>query len=220
MLKSQLLEQISSYEAVIWDWNGTLLDDVHIAVQTISEILSEHDLPRLSVDEYKKVFGFPVYNYYQKLGFDFSKTPFEIIADQFIHIYGSRVSEAALFPESRDLLHHVKSSQKRQFILSAGHQRHLDEVVKHFDIHHFFDRVYGIGDHYAGSKLDRGKDLLKENNLNPKKTVMIGDTDHDHEVASLLGIKIILVADGHQSSDRLQSVGERVISRSDIQWKD
>jgi phosphoglycolate phosphatase len=160
---------MKNYSAVVWDWNGTLLDDVEVAVSTIQEILVEHELPQLSVQDYRKIFGFPVYNYYEKLGFDFTRTPFKDVADRFIEVYGKNVDKAQLFPDVVEALRFNHVAGRPQFILSAGHQKHLDEVVKKFGVEHFFTEIYGIGDHYAGSKLDRGRDLLREHPLEPQK---------------------------------------------------
>ena len=56
---------------IIWDWNGTLLNDMELCVHTINEMLQKRNLHELSVDEYKEVFSFPVKDYYQKIGFDY-----------------------------------------------------------------------------------------------------------------------------------------------------
>jgi phosphoglycolate phosphatase len=202
---------MKNYSAVVWDWNGTLLDDVEVAVSTIQEILVEHELPQLSVQDYRKIFGFPVYNYYEKLGFDFTRTPFKDVADRFIEVYGKNVDKAQLFPDVVEALRFNHVAGRPQFILSAGHQKHLDEVVKKFGVEHFFTEIYGIGDHYAGSKLDRGRDLLREHPLEPQKTVLIGDTDHDLEVGRELGLDVYLLADGHQCHTRLESVWHQVL---------
>ena len=48
------------YKNVVWDWNGTLLDDVKVSVDTINVMLERKHLGRLTVEEYRSVFGFPV----------------------------------------------------------------------------------------------------------------------------------------------------------------
>ena len=66
------------YERVFWDWNGTLLDDVEVCIESMNELLDEYGLPRLQGrEQYHGVFGFPVSEYYRRLGFDFDKVPFE-----------------------------------------------------------------------------------------------------------------------------------------------
>ena len=51
---------------IIWDWNGTLLNDIELCVLTINELLERRNLTLLSVEDYREVFSFPVKNYYQK----------------------------------------------------------------------------------------------------------------------------------------------------------
>ena len=65
---------------VIWDWNGTLLDDAPVCVAAINDMLRERSLPQLSAERYQEIFCFPVSEYYRKAGFDFSKEPFERLA--------------------------------------------------------------------------------------------------------------------------------------------
>ena len=70
---------------IIWDWNGTLLDDLDVSMDALNSILTKEQLPLvLDKDEYRKYFQFPVIEYYKKVGFDFAKTPFPILS--LIHI--------------------------------------------------------------------------------------------------------------------------------------
>ena len=63
-------------ETIIWDWNGTLLNDLRLCVKTINSLLEKRSLPVLTTSSYKEVFSFPVKDYYEKVGFDFSKEDF------------------------------------------------------------------------------------------------------------------------------------------------
>ncbi len=56
---------------LIWDWNGTLLDDVRMCVNVMNVLLDKYALPELTCEKYKQVFDFPVKDYYANLGFDF-----------------------------------------------------------------------------------------------------------------------------------------------------
>jgi phosphoglycolate phosphatase len=78
---------LSGVKLIIWDWNGTLLNDVSVCVEAMNEMLSERNLTILNDSTYRNVFTFPVKNYYQKLGFDFDQEPFEIPAMQFMDLY-------------------------------------------------------------------------------------------------------------------------------------
>jgi phosphoglycolate phosphatase len=87
----------------------------------------------------------------------------------------------------------------------------LENTLKIKGISQHFEGVAGLTDHYAVSKVDRGRQLIRDFNINTEKTWLIGDTTHDHEVAAELGVKCILIADGHQSKKRLLQTGGIVI---------
>ena len=86
---------------IIWDWNGTLLNDVDICVKSMNHLLEKRNLPLLDINRYKTVFGFPVKDYYAKIGFDFTKENFEIPANEYMdwfHFYLPEAINTAIFP--------------------------------------------------------------------------------------------------------------------------
>lgn len=198
---------------VIWDWNGTLLNDIHLCVETINEMLRKRRLPLLSVQGYKDVFSFPVKDYYQKIGFDFEVEPFEIPALEFIDRYNQQMNGCNLHLDSLKVLNYFQSIGIRQFVLSAMKQDALDECLSHHQISHFFEHVSGLDNHYAASKVENGHRLISDWNLNARELVLIGDTVHDFEVATGLGCRCVLIANGHQSKEVLQNTGVLVIDQ-------
>ena len=66
------------YDHVIWDFNGTVLDDMQVGIDSVNEMLAARGLPTLSgVTEYRAAFDFPVEDYYRRLGFDFDREDFK-----------------------------------------------------------------------------------------------------------------------------------------------
>ena len=197
---------------IIWDWNGTLLNDLDLCIDSINTLLKKRSLKLLNHTSYKEVFSFPVKNYYEVIGFDFTREDFEIPAKEFIDLYDNRVENCPLHPFAVEVLESFKTKGYQQFVLSAMKQTMLEKTLKHNGIFPFFEGVAGLNDHYAVSKVDRGKELLSEFGIDTKNAWMIGDTNHDFEVARELGINCILVADGHQSEERLKETGAEVVS--------
>jgi len=197
--------------SIIWDWNGTLLNDLDLCISTINILLEKRNLPLLNRKTYKAVFSFPVKDYYEAVGFDLVKEDFSIPAKEFIDLYNSKVENCALHQSVKEVLSHFNSKGITQFVLSAMKQDMLIKTLKHNGILPFFEGVAGLNDHYAVSKIERGNQLIKEFKIQRKNTWMIGDTIHDFEVAEELEIKCILVADGHQSTERLKTTGAPVI---------
>jgi len=80
-------------------------------------------------------------------------------------------------------------------------------LVNHFKLRHFFTHLTGLDHIYATSKLDLGKDLMKKLNHLNSNVLLVGDTVHDFEVAQAMNAGCILVADGHQSKEKLIECG-------------
>lgn len=201
--------------AIIWDWNGTLLNDLDLCVSTINVLLKRRDLPPLDHNSYKKVFSFPVRDYYENIGFDFDKEDFEIPAKEFIDLYNEGVKSCFLQKSAIEVLAQFKKNGVRQFVLSAMKQNMLEETLKHKNIFHLFEGVAGLNDHYAVSKIQRGEQLISQFNIKKEVALIIGDTLHDFEVAKELGIRCLLIADGHQSKERLKTTGSKIVPRLD-----
>lgn len=196
---------------VIWDWNGTLLSDVQHAVNAVNRLLQEENLKTTTVEQYKKIFGFPVIEYYERLGFDTSPAKFTELCERFNAYFHDDLHTCALWPGARETLEHVVKSGKTQSLLSASEHNLLLGSVKLFDLENVFHHVVGIADKKAGSKVARGRELIARVNLPLEKTILIGDTDHDLEVGEALGIEVILVDHGHQCLTRLKPKHPRVL---------
>ena len=89
---------------IIWDWNGTLIDDSWLFVEIMNGELKERNLPLITISDYRKKFTFPVKKYYENLGFDFEKENFKEVGYNFIQKFKKRKFEAQLFPNTIQLL--------------------------------------------------------------------------------------------------------------------
>lgn len=198
-------------KTIIWDWNGTLLNDLDFCITTINKLLKIRDLTLLDRNSYKAIFTFPVKNYYKNIGFNFEKEDFSIPAKEFINLYNSGVKNCKLHRSAIEVLSYFKELGFRQFVLSAMEQNMLEQTLKHNSVFDFFEGVFGLNDHYAVSKIERGAQLISKFDIEKEKTWMIGDTFHDFEVAKKLGIKCVLISNGHQSEGRLEQTKSPVI---------
>lgn len=195
---------------VIWDWNGTLLDDAWLCVDVMNEVLARRALPKLTLERYGEVFRFPVRDYYAELGFDFEREPFEVIGTEFIEGYSAREAACDLRPEARNVLEGIAGAGLTQSVLSASQLSRLQHQAQRLDVHASFNAIVGLDDHYAASKVEVGRRWLEASGVDPEKTVLVGDTDHDVEVAQHLGVRCLLVPSGHQAPERLRASGAEV----------
>jgi phosphoglycolate phosphatase len=159
----------------------------------------------------RKRLAFPLIDYYQKLGLDFSIEPFSSISTEFILEYERRRTECGL---RHGALHTLRSNLQKgvtQSILSASKQDYLEEAVDQFGIRSLFVAIHGLDNHHALGKVEIGKRWASETNLDLREAVLIGDTVHDYEVAQAIGIDCRLVYSGHQDRERLESCGVKVV---------
>lgn len=202
---------LTGIEYVIWDWNGTLLDDLHYTVSLLNKLLPIEQIGEISLERHKELFQFPIYNYYQTLGLKLQEAEFVQMCETFVSRYMENISHCNLVNGITDLLDTVKEAQVGQSILSAMDQENLSTLVSNYDIQSYFENIYGIADKLGASKVARGKELLKNLNLEPQKILLIGDTDHDLEVGQAMGVNVLLVSHGHQSFERLKKVHSHVL---------
>lgn len=194
-------------EAVIWDFNGTIVDDVEHIVRAVNRLLARRDLPRLTVTSFRDVFGFPIVDYYHKIGFDLSAESMSDLSAEFHEAYMPGLSACSLQRGVVEILEKFRAMGLRQLVLSAMEESRLCSTIEGLGIARYFDGIYGIEHLEGDSKLSRGRDLLRNCDITAETALLIGDTDHDAEVADALGVSAVLVAQGHQSLERLRATG-------------
>ena len=206
---------IEKYKHVIWYWNGTIINDLDLCVELINGLLIERRLKTLTAESYREVFTIPVKNYYAKLGFDFSKESFEIVGKQWMTEYERRKFECGLYDGVKNVLQKINQLGIGLSILSAYSQHTLDEMVEYHGLTNYFTHIVGLDNIYAASKLHLGKDLMKRLGNGKGETLLIGDTEHDYEVACEIGAYCVLIANGHQSKKKLEKLGAIVFPTLD-----
>lgn len=188
---------------LIWDWNGTLLDDVDAAVAALNRMLVKRGVAPTTREYYRAHFGFPVRPFYAELGVDLEKCDWDGICEDF-HAFVAEEPQTVR-PAAREALEAARSAGFRQCILSALREDLLRRDVRKAGLAEFFQSVCGVDNLDGASKLSRGKELVAA--LGDGGFCFIGDTLHDAEVARALGGACVLVACGHQRGDRLAAAG-------------
>lgn len=202
----------STSKAIIWDWNGTLLDDLDICVKGINIYLKERNLKTLNKDRYRDIFGFPIGDYYAKIGFNLKNESLEELSVKFLRTYFENFDQTKLNQGVHDILKKFQHTGYQQYILSAMDQVSLDKSIKKFGIKKYFKAIKGAENTLAKGKMDYGRELFAEQKLIPEFTCFIGDTIHDMEVADKLKVKCVLYSGGHQSYERLATNNNIVIN--------
>lgn len=194
-------------ENVLFDFNGTIVDDLSLCLNLLNEMLALRNHPPVDLMRYLEIFDFPVIEYYKKAGFVFPKDNFDELANIFINNYRKLNYTCPLNEGVIEVLTTLKENNIHLSVVSASEINLLKDQLSYYGIIKYFDGISGLDNINAESKIESAKRYLKQSKYDLSKTIMIGDTLHDAEVAKELGVDCILVAHGHQSKYRLLQSG-------------
>ncbi len=199
------------YTHVIWDFNGTVLRDMEIGIEATNYMLRRRGLPEIkSIDDYRELFGFPVQSYYARVGFDMLREDYRtVLAPEWVCEYNKRSDCAPIFDGVRELTRALREKGIHQSVLSASEREMMLSQLTCRGGVDWFDEIWGTGSIHAHGKTELA-DAWRAAHPDAL-ALLLGDTDHDFEVAQRLGADCILIAQGHQSYARLLQCGAPVV---------
>lgn len=197
---------MKKYTHIIWDFNGTLFDDVDAGIASVNKMLSDRGLSTIAdKEEYRKIFKFPIIDYYRGLGFDFNSEPYEVLAPVWVELYNMNSKKSKLQDGAVYALELFKEKGIPQLLLSATERNMLKRQTRELGIDEYFDDIYGLDNIHAYSKKELAFKWRREN---PDAVpLFIGDTEHDAQVAKAADAECILISCGHQSNETLRKCG-------------
>ncbi len=182
---------------IIFDWSGTLVDDLPAVWKATNFVLARADRPEMSLEEFRAEFSLPFTNFYHR---HTPHVPLPQLEDWFHSHYREIQDSVAELPYARDFLQFCRDRRLHTFVLSTIHHDHflIQSRVTGFDT--FLDRPYT-------DVLDKRRkihDILAENQLVPEETLFIGDMQHDIETARHGGIHSCAVLTGYNTLEQLR----------------
>ncbi len=197
---------------ILWDFNGTILDDAQLALDTENGLLRKRGLPALTMRRYREIFCFPVKEYYRRAGFDFDTDSFEALAAEYDAAYQPASLQCDVRRGVRMAINALRERGIRQGVLSASLRSSLLTQMEALGLTDAFDVILGLDDIYAQGKADIAKQWMEREGINPSELILLGDTVHDHEVALELNAACALLLGGHQDEKRLRATGRPVFA--------
>lgn len=190
---------------VVWDWNGTLLDDVSVCLAVMNDMLRRRGCPPLTLERYREIFTFPVRDYYGPAGLDLDAEPFEALAVEYMAGYREASRACGLVPGALETLSALDDMGAVQVLASASRLDDLQRQLMEQGLTGRFAAVLGMGDDLGGGKAGLAAAYLAEKGVDARDVWFVGDTLHDLEVARSIGCRCVLLSSGHQSRHRLES---------------
>lgn len=192
-----------NYKHVIWDWNGTLLDDVELNHRLLNRLQQLKGVSLSSFEEYRKIFTFPITELYKKAGIFENMESFKELAAVYIKEYEKGVVDCSLQKYAEEVLSALTQNGITNSILTASLENMAVRQLERYSISQYFVAVTGKQDYYASGKSELIETHLKKIGYSSRDTVFVGDTAHDMEIAGAIGCDCVIVSNGHQDIDGL-----------------
>ena len=182
---------------IIFDWSGTLVDDLPAVWRATNFVLQKAGLPELTLPQFRQEFALPFRHFYDRF------TPHIALAqlEEWFHSHFRQVQDLVVeLPHAREFLQFCREQGVRTFLLSSVHRAHFATQTARNCFHEFLIRSYVE----VWDKREKIGELLAENALTPQETLFIGDMQHDIETAQHGGVYSCAVLTGYQSLDQLR----------------
>jgi phosphoglycolate phosphatase len=189
---------------IIFDWSGTLVDDLPAVWRATNFVLQQAGLPEMTLAQFRAEFVLPFRRFYDHF------TPRIALAqlEEWFHSHFRQVQDSVVeLPQARAFLQFCRQQGVRTFLLSSVHRDHFAEQTARNGFHEFLSRSYVE----VWDKREKIGDLLAENALAPDETLFIGDMQHDIETAQHGGVYSCAVLTGYQSLAQLRASQPDVI---------
>lgn len=194
------------YKNILWDWNGTILNDTPVAFEATNILLKKYRYPTITLEYYRDNVDTPIVNFYSKI-FDLKKHSMEMLDKEWGVLYNELSYKIGLHNGVENILGIFKNQNCKQIVLSAFRTVEILKYADKFGVKHYFESILGTDNIVMESKTLRGKKYMQENGFAPENTLYIGDTVHDYETATALGTDCVLLSCGQQSPKLLHQCG-------------
>ncbi|MBQ1388721.1 MAG: HAD family hydrolase [Clostridia bacterium] len=198
------------YNTIIWDYNGTIIDDAPISVEAENIVMSSYGRQEISLELYRQECVMPIEIFYRKV-YDMDGIDFNDMAVRFMENYDKLVHKATAFSDVKELIKMCHDNGIRQGVISGFETSHLISGLKSFGLDGYFDFMSGADDHSCGDKSERAVAVAKKYGVETQKTLFIGDMYHDYETADKIGADCVLIARGHQGAQPLRNHGNVIV---------
>lgn len=194
---------------VIWDFNGTVLDDRAASTEAVNQMMARRALGSITEEWYAANLIMPLEAFYESVGFDMGAEKIECLSEEFQRECAK--VERPIFPEVRAALEALRQKGYRQLLFSSLHQSILEEQASARGISSYFEKIMGRSDRSLGSKEEAARAYLEQEGIDPKSVLFVGDLTTDWEMAEYVGSPCVLIPKGHQDYARLSSTGAAIL---------
>jgi phosphoglycolate phosphatase len=184
------------FDLIAFDWDGTLFDSTALIARCIQAACADVGAVVPSVQQASYVIGMGLSEALQHAAPDLPRERYRELADRYRYHYFAKQHEVVLFDGTLDMLRALRARNHVLTVATGKSRRGLDEALGNFDLKGLFDGTRTADE--TASKPDPRMllELMAEFGVSPQRTLMIGDTTHDLQLAMNAGAASVGVSYG------------------------
>lgn len=187
------------FRNLIFDWSGTLVDDLGPVIEATNAVLGKYEIAALDREGFRRAFRLPYREFYADL---LPGIPLEELEAHFRPAFDAAITPVTVLPHAREKLEWCAALGIRCFVLTSMDTIAFERQMDGFGFRKHFEATYsGVLD-----KRDIIHRILETHDLNPAETAFVGDMTHDVETARHGGISSIAVLTGYNHAEILAAV--------------
>jgi phosphoglycolate phosphatase len=202
------------FDLIAFDWDGTLFDSTQIIVHCIQQAVVDVGGAMPSERNAAYVIGMGLMEALAHAAPDVPPARHAELGASYRKHYMERQNDLSLFAGVLPMLHELRARGHRLAVATGKSRRGLDEALRSVELAGLFDGSR-TADETAGKPDPRMlHELMREFGTEPERTLMIGDTTHDLQLAVNAGCPSVAVSYGAHTQEGFQALGPRAIVHS------
>ena len=202
------------FDLICFDWDGTLFDSTAIIVRSIQQAVLDVGGAKPTDEAASYVIGMALMPALAHAAPDVPKEKYPLLGERYRHHYLATQHDISLFDGVLPMLAGLKGRHHWLTVATGKSRRGLDDVLASRQLHGIFDGSR-TADETAGKPDPRMlHELMREFGADPERTLMIGDTTHDLQMARNAGVASVGVSYGAHEPHDFGALGPRYIAHS------
>jgi phosphoglycolate phosphatase len=208
------MSAIKRFDLIVFDWDGTLYDSTALIARCIQDACRDVGAPEPTLAQASYVIGLGLADALRRVAPGLAPERYPELGARYRHHYLASQDSLSLFPGTLKMLQALKARRHRLGVATGKGRRGLDDALAHSQLHGLFDATRTADQ--TASKPDPTMllELMDECGVEPARTLMVGDTTHDLQLALNAGTPSVAVAFGAHGHESLGGFGALHVAHS------
>jgi phosphoglycolate phosphatase len=199
------------YDLIVWDWDGTLANSTGMIVNAIVTAAEQVGLPKLDPTDASNIIGLGLKESIHALFGDIPADKAQALATQYTANYYAGESAIPLFDGARELIIELHRRGYKLAVATGKGRRGLNLALEHANLTRYFHETRTVDECFSKPHPQMLDEIMDELVITPERTLMIGDTSYDLQMAQNAGVPAVGVTFGAQAREKLLSYNTKQI---------